>query len=94
MQSEIPTTLDGARVLAVSDLSTSSPTGGTVHLIGGEMMVTPTALAIAQYEGEAGVYLFYCDREWRVVTDTFHDSFDAAVDQARFEFADVTFVRA
>jgi hypothetical protein len=56
--------------------------------------VTPAALAIAQYEGEEGVYLFYCDEQWQVVTDTFHDSLAGAVDQAKVEFTNVAFDRA
>ena len=58
------------------------------------MLVTPSSLAIAQYDGEEGVYLFYCDSEWQVVTDTFHASFDGAVDQVEFEFTNVAFDRA
>jgi hypothetical protein len=61
-------------------------------MVDGEVVVTPTALAIAEYEGESGVYLFYCDPEWRVVTDTFHESVDLAIEQARWEYTDVVFV--
>jgi hypothetical protein len=87
-----PQTLDGAKVLAVADLGGSTATGRTVHMVDGEIVVTPAALAIAEYEGESGVYLFYCDPEWGVVTDTFHESVDSAVEQAQWEYTDVVFV--
>lgn len=90
----VPSHLDGAVVLATADLSRSEPTGGTVHLINGEVLVTPSALVLAQYDGDDGVYLFYCDLDWNVVTDTFHDSATAAVGQAEFEFTNVSFVSA
>jgi hypothetical protein len=31
------------------------------------------ALAVADYEGDAGVYFFYCDPNWNVITDTWHE---------------------
>jgi hypothetical protein len=36
--------------------------------------------------GEAGVYLFYRDREWQVLTDMWHSSVDDAKAQAEFEY--------
>ena len=91
MLAQPPEILDGARVLAVALLNDSRPTGGTLHTVNGEVVVTPAALAIAQYDGEKGVYLFYCDPHWNVVTDTFHDSIDAAIAQARWEYTNVAF---
>jgi hypothetical protein len=45
------------------------------------------ALAIAKDdEGTEGVYLFYCDDCWNVVTDTWHEDVAAAISQANFEF--------
>jgi hypothetical protein len=88
----VPGQLDGAVVLATADLSGSEPTGGTVHLINDEVLVTPAALALARYEGADGVYLFYCDPDWNVVTDTLHESATDAVTQAEFEFTNVRFV--
>jgi hypothetical protein len=42
-------------------------------------------LAICQYEGEAGFYLFGCDQDWNPVTDTWHATLDDAMAQAEFE---------
>jgi hypothetical protein len=48
-------------------------------------------LAIAKYPNDSGFYLFYCDAEWAVITDTYHDSVERAVHQAEFEFSGVQF---
>lgn len=81
-----PSTLDGAAVLAVADLARRAPSGRTRHFVGREQVLTFDHLALAQYAGEDGVYLFYCDAEWRVVTDTLHESLEAALGQAEDEF--------
>jgi hypothetical protein len=47
-------------------------------------------LAICVYEtGDEGFYLFYCDEEWRVVTDTWHETLEDAKSQAEFEYEGV-----
>jgi hypothetical protein len=48
-------------------------------------------LALARYSGEKTVYLFYCDEESNVVSDTAHSSVEEAIDQARFEFEGLEF---
>jgi hypothetical protein len=55
-------------------------------------MGPPAALAICQYEGEQSCYLFYCDAEWNVVTDTWHESVAQAMKQADFEYSGISFV--
>ena len=45
-----------------------------------------TNLAIAQYLGDSGYYLFYYDSSGVTVSDTYHDTLDGAFDQANFEF--------
>jgi hypothetical protein len=47
------------------------------------------ALAICAYEGESDVYLFYCDSDWRTVTDTVHPSVEEALAQASVEFENI-----
>lgn len=39
---------------------------------------------------ETGVFLFYCDREWQVLADTWHSSVTEAKAQAEFEYAGVS----
>jgi hypothetical protein len=82
-----PDTLDGARVLQFASLARSQPTDRTRHVVDGVEVSRFAALAIAGYEDEpSGVYLFYCDRSWNVVTDTWHEDVGAAIAQANFEF--------
>ena len=81
-----PEFLDGARVLQFASLSRSQPTGQTRHVVDGIDVRGFAAVAIARYEGSEEVYLFYCDADWRVVTDTEHESVTAAMEQAHLEF--------
>lgn len=87
-----PAVIDGATVLRVADLSSAVPTGRTRHNVKGEEARGFAGLAIAIYDDDPGVYLFYCDEQWRAVTDTYHDTLDAAAAQAEFEFGPLTFV--
>ena len=80
-----PSELDGAKVLATAVVDeTVRPTGATIHR--GPDGVIPPASALAIVMGEAGVYLFYCDREWQVLTDMWHSSVNNAKAQAEFEY--------
>jgi hypothetical protein len=88
---DAPTTIDGARVLRIADVSTMPSTGLTRHVVRGEVVKGFAALAIARYDGEAGVYLFYCDADWSAITDTYHETIEQAIAQARFEFGPVSF---
>jgi hypothetical protein len=82
-----PEFLDGARVLQFASLARAQPTRNTKHAVDGVVVSRFASVAIAQYdEGPGGVYLFYCDGDWNVVTDTFHDDVASAVQQANFEF--------
>jgi hypothetical protein len=86
-----PAHIGKAVVLGVADLDAASPTGRTRHTVDGREVVDFAALAIVKYEGDSGVYLFYCDDEWNRVTDTYHDNWEHAVAQAEFEFGPVEF---
>lgn len=86
-----PAMLDGASVLRVADLGQMTTSGRTLHLVAGQRIDEPNALAIAKYEDGEGVYLFYCDRDWNVLADTFHETEEAAMEQARFEFDKIAF---
>jgi hypothetical protein len=89
--SETPKIIDGARVLRVADLSLVEPTGATRHVVGDIEVNDFVALAVARYDSEPGVYLLYCDADWNAVTDTYHESVEAAIAQARLEFGPVEF---
>jgi hypothetical protein len=59
--------------------------------MGGRVHPPFEGLVIAQYADETGFYLFYCNHDWTVVTDTWHETRDDAEDQARFEYEGVQF---
>ncbi|HEX8002066.1 MAG TPA: hypothetical protein VF519_05170 [Mycobacteriales bacterium] len=89
-----PGELDGATVLRVADLGDVAASGRTRHVVYGEPQGTFAALAIARYDSDPACYLFYCDADWRVVTDTCHDTIEGALAQAEFEYPGVRFVDA
>lgn len=47
-------------------------------------------MAICQYEGHDGYYLFGCNAEWDAVTDTCHQTLEEAKEQAEFEYVGVS----
>jgi hypothetical protein len=91
-----PHEIGSARVLRFAIIDPEvRPTGATRHSVGqivdGEVVSGPpmppfAALAIATYRDAEGYYLFYLDDDWNEVTDTWHESLDAAMSQAEFEY--------
>lgn len=79
--------LGGAKILLYLTLTSDQKrTENTKHIIGGKEQTEFYGLAICDYEDEPGVYLIYCDSNWSVLTDTWHESVEDAKDQASFEF--------
>lgn len=87
-----PATLDGAKVLKVADLAAARATGQTRHYVGDERVTDFASIALAQYDDHPGVYIFYCDADWNVITDTLHGDLADAAEQAAVEFEDVELV--
>jgi hypothetical protein len=86
-----PATIDGASVKLFAKLQEGQgPTGRTRHSVANFQDVI-CAVVIAQYEDDCDFYLFYCTEDWRVVADTCHATLEMAIDQARFEFAELVF---
>jgi hypothetical protein len=84
---EVPDTLTDARVLKYATVTASvEPTGAIRHTVGGVPMGPAAALAVVQYDNDDAFYLFYLDGLGEVVTDTWHASVNAALDQAAFEY--------
>ena len=82
-----PRELDGAVVVQWAEVTGDVlPTGRTRHVVDGEQSGPFAALAIAGYPDAGGVYLFYLDASGGVVTDTHHESIEAAVAQADYEY--------
>jgi len=81
-----PRELDGAVVVRWAEVTADAvPTDRTRHVVDGEPKEPFLQLAIARYPGDDGYYLFYLDSGGGVVTDTYHDSLEGAVEQADYE---------
>ena len=61
-------------------------TGKTVHISGGEELHAPSKLQITQYPDDKGYYLIYLDSSGDEMTDTYHDTIEEAMEQAKWEF--------
>jgi hypothetical protein len=86
-----PRQINGAAVILFTPLDERHrPSGACRHVIGGTVDGPAAGLAICQYSGEAGYYLFGCDEAWNTVTDTWHATLDDARAQAEFEYAGVS----
>jgi len=86
-----PPKIDGANVLLFTEIDDRQKhTGKTRHFIDGELMGAFPRLAICQYEGDVGCYLFYCDENWETITDTLHDNLEEAKMHAEFEYEGIT----
>lgn len=91
----IPTELDGAAVLSTAVVLPGAGTGRTKHFRDGALLNDGIRnIAIARYDEADEVYLFYCDADWKVLTDTLHPTVEAAVGQAQLEFGDVIFAES
>jgi hypothetical protein len=86
-----PAKLGKAKVLFYTSIDKQhKPTGNTLHYVEGNIFGPTAGLAICQYDRDEGFYLFYCDVDWEVITDTFHLSLDDAMHQAEFEYEGVS----
>ena len=87
----VPNVIDGARVVMHTPIdSRHRPTGNCLQIVDGVATGPASALAICQYDGADGFYLFGCDSDWNTVTDTFHDTVEEAQAQAEFEYEGVS----
>ncbi len=87
----IPKEIDGATVIMHTAIDERHrPTGNCRHFVGGALLGPAPGLAICRYDGEHGFYLFYCDENWETVTDTLHDTVEAAQAHAEFEYEGVS----
>jgi hypothetical protein len=84
---DIPNKINGATISLFTPIdSRHIKTGNTNHFSGGQLITDISALAICKYDDTDGYYLFYCDENWTVLNDTFHDTLELAKGQAEFEF--------
>jgi hypothetical protein len=82
-----PSNIDGASVVCFTPIDRRHrPTGACEHKVGGSQQPSFAAVAICRFDGDDGFYLFYCDEEWKPITDTWHQTLDDAIKQAEFEY--------
>lgn len=94
MTEKTPRTLEnGASVLKYAVVTPDvEPTGFTRHTVDGDLLGPASALAVASYTNDPAdeCYLYYLDDEGTVVTDTLHNSLEAAVEHAAREYIGLT----
>ena len=87
-----PLIIGEATVICYTILADLLATGNTAHIVGNKLMEGFNGLAICKYNNEPGYYLFYCNKAWEAVTDTWHQSIEDAKDQGEFEYFGITWV--
>jgi hypothetical protein len=86
-----PSEIDRARVICFTLIDERHHhTRNTRQIVDGVVQSAAAGLAICQYDGDCGFYLFGCDDNWNSVTDTWHQSLEDAQAQAVFEFEGVS----
>jgi hypothetical protein len=74
------------KIIKEVSLLSKEPTGHTKHYEGSNELPPAIKLQIAQYEKDDGFYLFYLNQSDEVMTDTYHDTIEAAMSQAEWEY--------
>lgn len=83
----MPTRIGGGPVICFSPVDDRHRhTGNCQQIVAGVLQGPVAGLAICQLDDDDAVYLFGCDAEWNVVTDTWHQRLDDAKAQAEFEY--------
>jgi hypothetical protein len=86
-----PGLINGARVIQWSAIDRRHrPTQNCRQIVAGQVQGPAAGLAICRYEDDDAYYLFGCDPHWNQITDTWHPSLEAAMEQAEFEYEGVS----
>jgi hypothetical protein len=86
-----PADINGARVVLFTAIDERHRhTGNCRQIVRGQLQGPAAGLAICQYDGDDAFYLFGCDADWNVVTDTWHQTVEEAKQQAEFEYEGVS----
>src|SRR5438874_677036 len=87
----VPKTVGTFRVVCYSPIDERHRfTAKTRQVVRGQLMGAMAGLPICQPTEAQEFYLFGCDADWNVVTDTWHQSLDEAKEQAEFEYEGVS----
>jgi hypothetical protein len=76
---------EAKRICSVKIVGNGTPTLATRHTVGEVEIPKVSSLVIATY-GDGDYYLLYLDAKGSELTDTCHDSIEAAKRQAEFEY--------
>lgn len=88
---EPPRKIDGRDVVCYSQIDERhKPTGNCRQVMRGEIQGSAAGLIICQMPEESCDYLYGCDADWNVVSDTWHPTLDDAKNQAEFEYSRVS----
>jgi hypothetical protein len=83
----VPAQIGKAKVIAFTSIDhRHRPTGACRHLVAGSVAGPAAGLVICRYEAGPGFHLLCCDQDWNPITDTCHDTLEAAMHQAEFEY--------
>jgi hypothetical protein len=63
------------------------PTGKTRHYLGTAQVPPAAMLNIVKYPDDEGFYLLHIDEDGNEIADTYHDSLEAAKQQANWEYS-------
>ncbi len=86
---EIKNTFDYCKLLEYLILTKKHQcTGNTRHIVSGKYETNFSVLVICKIE--PGYYLYYCNSNWEVITDSFHFTIEEAKKQAFFEYEGIT----
>jgi len=87
---QAPDIVGGAKVILYASIERRRATGRTDHVHIGKSVNPTIGLAICKYENEDGYYLFGCDSNWKSVADTWHETVEEAIEQAEWEYGDLS----
>jgi hypothetical protein len=85
-----PELVGGERVVRWSHVDgRHRPTGACKQIVAGQSQGPVACLAICECK-DGCYYLFGCDSDWNVITDTWHETVEDALDQAEFEYEGIS----
>ena len=89
MRSPCPQSIGDSRVVCYSPIDARHQvTSNTMHIVGGTVLGSAAGIVISGDEGS--YYLFGCDENWDVLSDTWHETLEEAKRQAEFEYAGIS----
>jgi hypothetical protein len=85
-----PTELAGAKLTRFASLRDIQPSKRFLVLFDGVPISPPSGVAIGQYEGEDGFYLFHCSGDWTVLGAGYYASLQATLASAEHAYPGVS----